>query len=234
MKNTIIGLFALVSLPASAQFNGKLVYQIDQEGTRIVMTYIQYGTNAVITAYTMQLKNGVADTTTFHAQDTLIFDFTAATETHLQYKTWRAYKQKYMGTIMAAAVDKMPGTVSYAAAGSGSVNGYSCNHYVITTTTKFNTSKKDVWTTNDIGGSPTTWVLGGFLYYTPGFPPFAKLTAAGATGVVVQAGSTAGKLHWTMNLISCDPHFVPKVRGFFSVPSRYTLVDETNMNFSGN
>ena len=234
MKITLIGLFALASLSASAQFNGKLVYQIDQDGTRTVMTYIQYGTNAVIDAYTIKLNNGVTDTTTFHAQDTLLFDFAAATETHLQYKTGRAFKQKYMGTLMAPAVGKMPGTVSYAAAGSGSVNGYSCNHYVISTKTSFNTSTKDVWTTGDIGGSPTIWVVGAFLYYTPGFPNFTKLTAAGASGVVVQAGSTSGKLHWTMNLISCDPHFVPKVRGFFSVPSRYTLIDETNMNLSGN
>ena len=233
MKSTFFGLFALISLSASAQFNGKLVYQIDQDVVRTVMTYIQYGTNAVIEAYSIQLKNGVTDTTTFHAQDTLIFDFAAATETHLQYKTGRAFKQKYMGTLMAAAVGKAP-SPTIAAAASGSVNGYSCQHYVMTTNMGHYTNTRDVWITADIGGSPTTWVMGGFLYYTPGFPHFTKLTAAGASGVVVQVSGTAGKLHWTMNLISCDPHYVPKVRGFFSVPSRYTLIDETNMNLSGN
>jgi hypothetical protein len=181
------------------------------------------------------LNNGVPDTTTLHPQDTLLFDFAAATETHLQYATMHAYKQKYMGTIMAAAGGKTAGTLSVSAAGTATVNGYNCNLYVVTTKAVFGTSTKDVMTTNDIGGSPTLWVVGAFTYYTPGYPHFTKLTAAGASGVVVQVNSSFSKqgLQYSMNLISADTKFVPRVRGYFAVPSRYNLIDETNMTIPG-
>ncbi|HTR30886.1 MAG TPA: DUF4412 domain-containing protein [Puia sp.] len=234
MKTLLTFLLVTAAGSAFAQFNGKLVYQIDQQGSRTVMTYVQNGTNAIVTAYTIKLTNGVTDTTTFHAQDTIIFDFAAATETHLQYRTMNAYKQKYMGTLMAGAM-KNQGAVTAAAAGSASVNGYNCNHYVITTKSALGISTKDIYTTGDIGGSPTLWVVGAFTYYTPGYPHFVKLMAAGASGVVVQASSSNNKqgLLVTMNLVSADTKFVPRARGYFSVPSRYNLIDETNMTLPG-
>src|SRR5579863_4621249 len=64
MRFTLTCLFALVMGRGVAQFNGKLVYQIDNNGVRTVMTYIQNGTNAIVEAYTGTLKNGALDTTT--------------------------------------------------------------------------------------------------------------------------------------------------------------------------
>ena len=240
MRTFIICVLTLGAGSATAQFNGKLIYQLDQNGNRTVMQYIQNGTNAIVSAYTITLKNGAPDTSTLHPQDTIIFDFAAATETHLQYHTMNAYKQKYMGNMMAAAMaakgNALAGSVAVTAAGSGTVNGYSCNHYVITSSSKLGTSTKDVWTTGAIGGSPTLWVVGAFTYYTPGYPHFTKLTAAGASGVVVQVNSSFTKqgLQYSMNLVSVDTKFVPRFRGYFSVPSRYNLIDETNMTFPGN
>jgi hypothetical protein len=239
MRTLFTCLLTLIVGAASAQFNGRLIYQLDQNGTRTVMQYVQNGTNAIVSAYTITLKSGVPDTSTLHPQDTLIFDFAAATETHLQHATMNAYKQKYMGNMMAAAMAKknsMGGSVAVTAAGSGAVDGYNCNHYVITSKSMMGTSTKDVWTTGDIGGSPTLWVVGAFTYYTPGYPHFTKLTAAGASGVVVQVNSSFTKqgLQYSMNLVSVDTKFVPRFRGYFSVPSRYNLIDETNMTFPGN
>lgn len=234
MKKILIGLFALISLSAEAQFNGKLIYQLDANGYRNVMTYVQNGTNAVVTAYTIKLNNGVPDTTTLHAQDTLLFDLAAGTETHLQYITWRAIKTKYISVIEANYLNKAAAGVTVTPAAGQTVGGYNCKHYLSTSKSGFGTFTKDVFTTDDIGGSPTLWVVGAFLYYTPGFPGFTKLTAAGATGVVVQvinSGSKQGHIS-TLNLIYCDPKFVPRARGYFSVPSRYTLIDNTNFDFS--
>jgi hypothetical protein len=239
MRTYLTCAFALIAGSAVAQFNGKLVYQLDQNGKRTVMQYIQNGTNAIVSAYTITLKNGVPDTSTLHSQDTIIFDFAAATETHLQHATMYAYKQKYMGNMMAAAMaakgKSLAGSIDVTAAGSGAVDGYSCNHYVITSKSTLGTSTKDVWTTGDIGGSPTLWVVGAFTYYTPGYPHFTKLTAAGASGVVVQVNSSYTKqgLQYSMNLVSADTKFIPRSRNYFSVPSRYSVVDETNMNIPG-
>jgi hypothetical protein len=109
------------------------------------------------------------------------------------------------------------------------VNGYHCTHYVSTSVSPMGTSTRDIWTTNDIGSSPTLWVAGSFLYFTPGYPQFTQLVAAGASGVVVKAASSYSRqgLQYTMNLISIDQH---QLRGLlFTVPSRYNVIDETNM-----
>src|SRR5579863_1133012 len=230
MRPTLTCLFALVMGCAAAQFNGKLVYQIDNNGTRTVMTYIQNGTNAILEAYTATLKNGAPDTMTMRPQDTILYDFTAGTETHLQFKTGRAYKTSYITKNKAAAAMPQPSGqwgLTFTSTAGGSVNGYTCNHYVITNNEPYGTGTKDVWTTNAFAGSPTLWVVGSFLYFTPGYPHFTKLTALGASGVVVRVNESYPKQNvgYSMNLVFADPNYVPSPAGFFNVPSRYTLVD---------
>ena len=236
MKSIFACLFVLIAGSAAAQFNGTLIYQVDQSGNRLVMKYYQNGTHGKIEAYNVSLNNGIPDSTTMHAQDTIIFDFSAATETHMQYHTMRAYKQKYMANMMSAAMQAKlasMGTVSVSGGTADTANGYNCNHYVITSTSKMGTGTRDVWMTGSLGGSPTAWVLGSYLYFTPGYPHFVKLQAAGASGVVVKVNSsyTRQGLQYSMRLISADTH--PPRLQFFDVPSRYTVIDETNMTVPG-
>jgi hypothetical protein len=232
MKFSFACLLALFAGSASAQFNGKLVYQVDQNGNRLVMAYYQSGTHGKIEAYNVQLKNGIPDSTTMHAQDTIIFDFSAATETHLQYHTMMAYKQQYMNNIVTAALQarmKSMGTVTVSGGNADTANGYNCNHYIITSTSKMGTGTRDVWVSSTLGPSPAVWVLGSYLYYTPGYAHLTELTSAGASGIVVKVNSsfTHQGLQYSMRLISIDTH--PPRLQFFSVPSRYSVVDETNM-----
>jgi hypothetical protein len=234
MKSIFACLLVLVAGRSAAQFNGSLIYQVDQNGIRLVMKYYQNGTHGKIEAYNVHLTNGVPDSTTMHAQDTIIFDFAAQTETHLQYHTMMAYKQKYMGSVMTAALSaklKSMGTLAVSGGGADTANGYSCNHYVISTTSKLGTGTRDVWVSSSLGPSPTVWVVGSYLYFEPGYPHFVKLTAAGASGIVVQVNSsfTRQGLQYVMRLIGYDPH--PPRLQFFSVPSRYSVIDETNMSF---
>ena len=236
MRNALACLLAIVlalgAESVAAQFNGSLIYQVDQNGNRLVMKYYQSGTNGKIEAYNVTLKNGVPDSTTMHAQDTIIFDFAAGTETHLQYHTMRAYKQQYMGSVINAALSaklKSMGTVTVSGGGSDTANGYNCNHYVITSASKLGTGTRDVWVSGSLGPSPTAWVVGSYLYFTPGYLHFTKLLAAGASGIVVKVNSsfTHQGLQYSMLLIGYDPH--PPRQQFFSVPSRYSVIDETNM-----
>jgi hypothetical protein len=241
MRTFLSWLLILMAGTAEAQFTGKLVYQIDQNGMRTVMTYIQRGTSAILEAYTIKLNNGVTDTTTIQPQDTLIFDFAAGTETNLQFSTMQAYKTKFIGNMEAAAIAarlKGKASISVANVGSASTDGYNCNHYVITSTGPMGAGTRDVWTTGDIGGSPSLWIVGAHTYWAPGHPTLAQLTGAGASGVVVKANSSYSKqgLLYSMNLIYVDTNFKARSPNYFKVPSRYNLVDETGYSLpaSGN
>jgi hypothetical protein len=238
MRIFLIWFLLAIAGSAEAQFTGKLVYQLDQNGTRTVMTYIQKGTNAIVEAYTIKLNNGITDTTTILPQDTLLFDFAAGTETNLQFSTMQAYKTKFIGNMEAAAMAarlKGKASISVASAGSAAADGYNCNHFVITSSGLIGSGTRDVWTSGDIGGSPSLWIVGAFTYWAPDHPTLAKLTSAGASGVVVKANSSNPRqgLLYSMNLISVDTKFNPRSPNFFNVPSRYNLVDETGYRLPG-
>jgi Domain of unknown function (DUF4412) len=236
MKNNIaLGLaLVLIVQGATAQFTGTLVYEIARPDTKLVMTYCQKGTAGFIAAYNVQLKGGVPDVSTMHAQDTILWDFANANETHLQYHTMRAFKQKYVAVMEAKMMEermKGKGTLTVTSKGLETVNGYSCTHFVITTTSGMGASTRDVWVTKDLGPAATVWVMGSYLYFPPGYPHLDKLLAAGANGVVVKSVSSFGANHsleTTMNLVKVDKH-APGA-ALFQVPSRYNLVDETNMD----
>jgi Domain of unknown function (DUF4412) len=238
MRIFLFFLLVVIAGPAEAQFTGKLVYQLDQNGERTVMTYIQRGTSAIVETYTIKLNNGVTDTTTIQPQDTLIFDFAAGVETNLQFSTMQAYKTKFIGNMEAVAMAarlKGKASISVVSAGSASIDGYNCNHYVITSTGPIGSGARDVWTTGDIGGSPSLWIVGAHTYWAPGHPTLAQLTAAGASGVVVKANSSNAKqgLLYSMNLIYVDTNFKPRSPAYFNVPSRYNVVDETGYSLPG-
>ena len=223
----------MIGQAAFAQFSGKLVYQLDRHNTRLVMTYIQSGTNARVTAYDITLKNGVPDSSTISPQDTILFDLAGATETHLQHHTGRAFKTKYTGALYAAMMPngiKGASQTALRAPDSGQVvNGYHIAHYQLIEKSPMGTGTRDIWITHDLGPAPTIWVLGSYLYYTPGFPSFTKLMNAGANGIVVQTQSsfTHQGLQYTMTLISVDKRRVAPHT--FDVPSRYTQIDNSNM-----
>jgi Domain of unknown function (DUF4412) len=217
---------------AFAQFTGRLVYEVDKATDKTVMAYYQKGTSGLIEAYNEKLVNGATDTTTLHAQDTLLFDFAGATETHMQYKTMSAYKTKYSATEAQEVAANKPiakGTVDVTSKGAETVNGYNCTHYVITSSSMLGTSTRDVWITGDLGPAPAVYVISLYTYFTPGHPVLAKLTAAGANGVVVKSVSSYAKasLVTTMNLILIDTK-TPLKAALFQVPSRYTMMDRTN------
>ena len=241
MKNNIALslVLALLVQGATAQFTGTLVYEVTRPDSKLVMTYCQKGTAGFSAAYNVQLKGGVPDMSTMHAQDTIIWDFASANETHLQYHTMRAFKQKYLAVVQAKMLEaqmKGKGTVTVTSKGPETVNGYNCTHFVITTT-MMAAGTRDVWVTKDLGPAATVWVVGSYLYFPPGYPHLDKLLAAGADGVVVKSVSSYGANHsmeTTMNLVKADKH-APGA-ALFQVPSRYSLVDETNMDpstFSG-
>src|ERR1700761_7340972 len=86
-RMAILGGALLAAQTGKAQFSGKLVYQVDGQTSRLIMTYYQQGTTARMKAYNVNLSNGTVDMSTLKAQDTILYDFAAAHETHLQYKT---------------------------------------------------------------------------------------------------------------------------------------------------
>jgi Domain of unknown function (DUF4412) len=215
---------------AFAQFTGKLVYEIARPDTKLVMTYYQKGTQGHIEAYNVKMSSGNADMSTLHPQDTVLWDFAKGTETHLNYRQMRAFMTKYIGkmeTDLMAAKGKNMGAITVTSKGSESVNGYACTHYVMATNNKMMNSTRDVWITKDLGPAPTVYIVGSYLYFTPGFPHFTDLTQAGADGVVVKAVLTGAGMVSTMNLVSVDKK-TPSA-SLFQVPSRYTFIDETNM-----
>ncbi len=241
MKSILPGVAGLIAaaLPfqtVSAQFTGKLVYEIDRPKEKLVMTYYQSGTAAHVEAYNITTNNGVTDTTTVNPQDTILFDFANNNETHLQWRYQRAIMTKYTGTIVAAVMTakaKNFATVTVTSKGADTSNGYSCTHYVITTSSQLATSTKDLWITGDLGPAPTAWVAGSYLYFTPGDPQFTKLISAGANGIVVKAVSSFSKqgIISVMNLIAVDKS-TPNP-SLFQVPSGFSLLDRTGFTLPG-
>jgi hypothetical protein len=146
----------------------------------------------------------------------------------------RAFKQKYMAVMQAKMMEeRMKGksSVTVTSAGQETVNGYNCTHFVMAITSMMGNSTRDVWVTKDLGPAATVWVVGSYLYFPPGYPHLDKLIAAGADGVVVKSVSSVGANHsleTTMNLVRVDKH-APSA-ALFQVPSRYNLVDETNLD----
>jgi hypothetical protein len=241
MKNTIATLTSTLALAGtfalslsvqsvSAQFTGKLVYEIARPDTKLVMTYYQKGTQGRIEAYNVKMSSGTPDMSTVHPQDTIIFDFAKATETHLNYHQMRAFITKYIGKMESDAIaahGKNLGTVTVTSKGPETVNGYVCTHYIMATNNyKIWNSTRDIWITNGLGPAPTVYIVGSYLYFTPGFPHFTDLTQAGANGIVVKSVLTGGSMVSTMNLVSVDP--TTPSSSLFKVPSNYTVVDESN------
>jgi hypothetical protein len=220
MKIIIGGLLLLALAPGSglAQFTGKLVYEVDGTGTRLVMAYYQDGNQAHLEAYNIKMIGGVTDTTTIKPQDTLLYDFSKATNTHLLWRSHLAVVAPYTIQVInsggiqtaSAAVQKM---------GSEIVNGYHCTHYIET----IGKATHDLWVTNDLNVTPSVMIISSYLYYTPGHPHLQQLAAAGCTGLLVKSVSGgAGLPPVTMNLISVDMRTRLSPR-LFQIPSYYTV-----------
>jgi hypothetical protein len=229
----ILSLF-FVSL-VSAQFNGKLIYQTDQQVTRFVVTYYQSGNAGRLEAYNIKLKNGIPDSSSLRAQDTILFDFKEKTETRLQHSTGMAYKTQYIATMAAAAMaakTKSIGSTTVTTKGQETLNGFHCTHFVVTSNSQLGTGMRDIWVSGDVGPSPTVWIAGSYLYFTPGYPHLEQLIAAGASGVIVRAVNTFTHQapQYTMDLVLADTKHTPPA-SLFAVPSRYNLIDETGMSF---
>ncbi len=238
MKFTFVCLLLAVAGSAFAQFNGKLVYQMDQKKSRTVMTYLQTGTSGKMEAYDISFKNGIPDSSTIQAQDTILYNFADSNETHLQYQTKRAMKMRYLAITEAAMVaNRMKGKASTTVTANGpdTANGHQCMHYTITSTSALGTGVRDIWITGDFGKgvSPSVWVVGDYLYYTPGSPHLLELMAKGAGGVVVKvvASSPRQGVIYTVNLMAIEQPRRYRAAEF-NVPSGYTLVDRTS--FTGN
>ncbi|HTR30885.1 MAG TPA: DUF4412 domain-containing protein [Puia sp.] len=238
MRLPFVCLLLAVTGPAAAQFNGKLVYQVDQKKSRTVMTYFQTGTSGKMEAYDISFKNGIPDSSTIKAQDTILYNFADSNETHLQYETRRAMKMRYLAITEAAMVaSRMKGKTSTTVTANGpdTANGHKCMHFTISTTSALGTGIRDIWLTGDFGQgvSPSVWVVGAYLYYPPGSPHLLELLAKGAGGVVVKvvASSPHQGVIYTMNLMAIEQPRRYRAAEF-SVPSGYTLVDRTG--FTGN
>jgi hypothetical protein len=231
MKFTIIEIAGTLALAAgiqvaSAQFTGKLVYEVDRPETRLTMTYFQDKSHGRVEAYSVRMNNGIPDMSTVKAQDTLLLDFARATETHLQKLTKTAYITQYTFNMEALASAMKDQQLDCQSVGQETISGYHCTHFVMTQTAHGFTSKKEVWITKDLGQAPSLYVVGNFLYYTPGHPLLTKLIQAGGDGVVVRAIQSAGGLSATVNLLSVDKK-TPSA-SLFQVPSGYTTMDRTH------
>ena len=217
----------LAAVTANAQFTGKLVYQIVKPTVILTMTYYQNGNNVHVEAYSMEVKKGVVDSSTFSVQDTILFDLSKGTETHLQRQTGNAIISPYTMTILAQTrYGQMSTPVTVQQAETDTVNGYSCTHYIENSTgaKPFGSTRRDLWVTNALG-TPGIAVMGSYLYYTPGSQPLQALYAAGGTGVIVRAKISAIGQTAVMNLIGVDT----KTPGaaLFQVPSNYVIIDRS-------
>ena len=232
-RSTTAFLLTACTQVASAQFAGKLVYEVARPDTKLTMIYYQDKTHARIEAYSVRMNNGVPDMSTIKAQDTLLFDLGKATETHLQQHTGYAIITQYTLSreIFASAIKNQQ--IDCQNMGQETVNGYQCTHFVMTQTeTKYgHTSKKEIWITKDLGPAPSIYVVGNYLYYTPGYLLLTKLIQAGGDGVVVKTVQSAGGLSAIINLVSVDKKAPPA--SLFQVPPRYTTMDQTNYTGPG-
>jgi hypothetical protein len=212
---------------ASGQFTGKLVYQIVRPTEVLIMTYYQNGTNVQVSAYSMPVKNGVADTSTLFVQDTILYDLAKNTETHLQRASGYAIIAPYtLTTIAQTRYGQTLPPVSVQQVVNDTARGYSCTRFVMMHPAGKlgKPSQTVVWVTNSLG-IPGIEVMGSYLYYTPGSQQLQAMISAGCTGVVVRAQINALGQLTTMNLINADTH-TPQA-SLFRVPSYYTIVDHS-------
>ncbi|HVU98654.1 MAG TPA: DUF4412 domain-containing protein [Puia sp.] len=220
-------LAALVSLfacrAAQAQFSGKLTYRIVNPTSTLTMVYYQNGNNARVDARSV---SNTDTTQVVNVQDTLLFDLAAHKTTHLQYKTGMAYIMPNTGAMAQQVAAATNSTVTVQTIGAETVNGYACTHYQMLGKTGSYVSKREIWVTASLG-TPGIQVAGGYLYWTPEFVQETKLLAAGGAGVVVKSLVNMPGLMTTMDLIAVDTN--PPNGSLFAVPSRYTLVDRSQM-----
>jgi hypothetical protein len=209
----------------TAQFAGKLTYKIVYPTYTLAMTYWQNGNSAKVTAYSVANSDTTKMTNT---QDTLLFDIAGKTTTHMAYRTGVAAIMPNIGALaqQATAGSGLQQTTTVTNLGTETVNGYSCTHYLIASTTGHYTLKREVWVTTSLG-TPGVQVIGGYLYYTADFPQAVKLLAAGGAGVVVKSLVNMPGLMTTMNLVGVDTN-VPGA-SLFTVPGWYRVVDNSQM-----
>lgn len=227
-KLTIICLLSFTSVQfASAQFSGKLVYEVVRTDSKLVMTYYQNKSNARIEAYSVRLNNDAPDMSTLKAQDTILYDLSKSSETHLQYRTQRAIISQSTFALAGNSKGYKNQVLDVKKVGQETVNGYSCSHFVLTSTMNGLSNHHDVWITKDLGPAPSIYVMGSYLYYTPGYLMLTKLIEAGGDGIVVKTVHGEGTFSATANLISADKK-TPSA-SMFQVPSRYIVIDNSNM-----
>lgn len=227
-KLTITCLLSFASVQfAIAQFSGKLVYEKVHPDSKLVMTYYQDKTNARIEAYSVHMQNNVPDISTINAQDTILYDLSKSVETHLQNTTQRAIITQYTFSLISNSPLYQNQVIDIKKVGQETLNGYSCSHFLITNTLKGRITHTEVWITKDLGPAPGIYVMGSYLYYTPGYPMFTKLIEAGGDGIVVKAVQGEGTFSAMINLVSVDKK-TPSA-SMYKVPSRYTVIDNSNM-----
>ncbi|HVS97948.1 MAG TPA: DUF4412 domain-containing protein [Puia sp.] len=213
---------------ATAQFAGKLVYQVVRPSVVLTMTYYQSGNNVHVEAYSIDVKKGKPDSSTLFAQDTILFDLSKGTETHLQRQTHYAIITAYTLTLAAqAGYGKFVSSVSVQPVGTETVNGYPCTHFIekYNGAKPFGATQRDIWVTSALG-NPGIDVMGSYLYYTPGSQRMQALIAAGCTGVVVRTKMSGIGQTTVMDLVSVDT----KTRlpaSMFQVPSYYSVIDNS-------
>ncbi len=228
MKKMMIAVAVMVfaSATAAAQFTGKLVYQVVRPNEILTMTYYQNGNNVHVEAYTMHVNKGVIDSPTLRPQDTILFDLSKSTETHLQHSTQNAIIAPYSMTIIdQTSYGKTLSPPYVQLVGPDTANSYTCMHYAVNYNAKpFGASRRDVWVTSTLG-NPGIYVMGSYLYFTPGSQQVQALTAAGFSGVVVRMKMTGQGPTTVMNLVGVDTK-TPKA-SLFQVPSNYTIIDHS-------
>ena len=212
---------------AWAQFGGKLVYQIVRPTVVLTMTYYQTGNNVHVEAYSMQVKKGVVDSSTLSVQDTILFDLSKATETHLQRQTGRAIISPYTATIIGqTAYGKTIPPPTVQLVGPDTANGYTCTHYIekYSGAKPFGQGQREIWVTNGLG-NPGILVMGSYLYYTPGSGQLQALNAAGCVGVVVRTKMSGMGQVAVMNLVSVDTKRINP--SLYQIPSYYFVIDNS-------
>lgn len=210
-----------------AQFGGKLVYQIVRPTVVLTMTYYQTGNNVHVEAYSMQVKKGVVDSSTLSVQDTILFDLSKATETHLQRQTGRAIISPYTATIIAQTAYGKASSSTVELVGPDTANGYTCTHYIQKNSGMgpFGRGQCDVWVTNSLGNAGIL-VMGSYLYYTPGSQRLQALNTAGCAGVVVRTKTSGVGPTVVMDLVSVETK--KRVNpALFQIPSYYFVIDNS-------
>jgi hypothetical protein len=226
-----IAIFLVVVLTAqtaSAQFAGTLVYRDVRSNIVLTMVYAQSGTNGFMAANNMNIAGGKVDSTSMKAQDTIIWDFNAQTETHYQQATKNAYIQPYFKTMTAMAMANRQITCkAVGTAGGDTANGYTCSHYQVTIAYGRYSETRDLWIASSVP-APTVYVCGDYNYATPGSKMLNAIVNAGGTGLVVrEITMIMGRPGARIELIKYEAVNPRRLR--FTMPSYYTPVNQTNL-----